>query len=280
MAWIGRALAWGRATLATGGPARLLVAGAAVTLGVAALAAAAAIGLVLAAPLLGWVGVAVEALALKSMLSLRGLAVTALRVGDHLDRGELDAARAAVGRDLVSRPTADLDGGQVASATVESVAENLTDALLGPVLFFLAFGLPGAVVYRVVNTADAMIGYRDGALLYFGRVAARLDDAFNLVPARLAALSLVAAAALAGADGRCALVTMRREHARTASPNAGWTMAAMAGALGVTLAKSGAYRLGDGRVPGPADVERAVRLMATAAALAIPPAVAVSLTWP
>ena len=266
--------------LAHGGPARLLVAGAAVTLGVAALAAAAAIGLVVGASLLGWIGVVVEALALKTMLSLRGLAVTALRVGDLLQRGELDAARAAVGRDLVSRPTADLDAGQVASATVESVAENLTDAFLGPVLFFLAFGLPGAVVYRVVNTADAMIGYRDGALLYFGRVAARLDDALNLVPARLAALSLVAAAALAGVDGRRALATMRREHARTASPNAGWTMTAMAGALRVSLTKSGAYRLGDGRVPGPADVERAVRLMATAAALAIPPAVAMSLAWP
>lgn len=277
MAWIGRALGWGRATFAAGSPRRLLVAGAGVTLGVAALAAGAAMVLVVFASTLGWVGLVVEALALKSVLSLRGLARTALAVGRDLERGDLGAARTALGRDLVSRPTAALDAGQVASATVESVAENLTDAFVAPVLFFLAFGLPGAVAYRVINTADAMIGYREGGLLYFGRVAARLDDLFNLAPARLAALSLVAAAAIAGADGRHAFATMRRDHHRTASPNAGWTMSAMAGALGVTLAKPGAYHLGDGRVPAPADVVRAVRLMATAAALAIPPVVAIAL---
>src|SRR5262249_34837731 len=162
-------------------------------------------------------------------------------------RADLDGSRAAVGRDLVSRPTGMLDAGQVTSAAIESVAENLTDAFLAPLLFFVAFGLPGAVMYRVVNTADAMIGYRDGRLLYFGRVAARLDDAFNLVPARLAGLLIVAAAAMAGADGRRALSTMRGDHARTASPNAGWTVSAMAGALGVTLAKPGAYSLGSGQ---------------------------------
>lgn len=277
MAWIGRALAWGRATFATGSAPRLLTAGAVVTLGVVALAIAASMALLAVASTLGWLGLVVEALALKSMLSLRGLARPALAVGDDLERADLGAARAAVGRDLVSRPTATLDAGQVASAAVESVAENLTDAFLAPVLFFLAFGLPGAVAYRVINTADAMIGYREGALLYFGRVAARLDDVLNFVPARLAALSLVAAAAIAGADSRRAFTTMRRDHDRTASPNAGWTMAAMAGALGVTLVKPGAYHLGAGRVPAPSDVVRAVRLMATAAALAIPPAVAIAL---
>jgi adenosylcobinamide-phosphate synthase len=277
VAWIGRALGWGRATFASGLPRRLLAAGAVVTLGVAALATAASMALVAFASMLGWLGLVVEALALKSMFSLRGLARTALAVAEDLERTDLGSARASVGRDLVSRPTATLAAGQVASATVESVAENLTDAFLAPVLFFLAFGLPGAVAYRVINTADAMIGYREGTLLYFGRVAARLDDVLNLVPARLAALSIVAAAAVAGADGRRALAAMRRDHGRTASPNAGWTMAAMAGALGVTLAKPGAYRLGAGRVPTPTDIGRAVRLMATAAALAIPPAAAIAL---
>lgn len=277
MAWIGRALGWGRATFAAGSPRRLLIAGAAVTLSVVALATAAALALIGVTSALGWLGIVVEALVLKSMLSLRGLARSALAVRGALDRVDLGAARAAVGRDLVSRPTATLDAGQLASATVESLAENLTDAFLAPLLFFLAFGLPGAVAYRVINTADAMIGYREGALLYFGRVAARLDDVLNLIPARLAALSLVAAAAIAGADSRRAFTTMRRDHARTASPNAGWTMSAMAGALGVTLAKPGAYHLGAGRVPAPADVASAVRLMATAAALAIPPAAALAL---
>jgi len=114
-----------------------------------------------------------------------------------------------------------------------------------------------------------MLGYREGALLYFGRVAARLDDLFNLVPARLAAASLVAAAWLAGGDARRALMTMRRDHGRTASPNAGWTMAAMAGALGVALEKPGAYRLGDGRLPAPHDIARSVRVVGVAAAISL-----------
>jgi adenosylcobinamide-phosphate synthase len=277
VAWIGWALDRGRAAFGSGGPARLVVAGAVVTVGVAALAAALAAGLVAVVAGLGWVGIAIEALALKTTLSVRGLARSALAVGDDLARADLTAARATVGRDLVSRPTAGLAAGDVASAAVESVAENLTDAFLAPVLFFVVFGLPGAVAYRAVNTADAMVGYREGALLHFGRVAARLDDALNLVPARLAALALVLAAPLAGARGGRALATMRRDHGRTASPNAGWTMAAMAGALGVSLAKPGAYRLGDGGAPTAQDIVRGVRVMALAVALALPLAVALAL---
>jgi adenosylcobinamide-phosphate synthase len=277
VAWIGRALAAGRATLGVGSRVRLLVAGGVVTLGVMLGATAGAVALGALTPRLGWLGLLVDALALKSMLSLRGLAAGALAVGADLRRADLTGARAALGRDLVSRPTAALDAGQVASATVESVAENLTDAFLAPVLFFLVFGLPGAVAYRVVNIADAMIGYREGILLYFGRVAARLDDVLNLVPARVAALALIVAAPLAGGDGRRALETMRRDHGRTASPNAGWTMAAMAGALGVALEKPGAYRLGDGRSPTADDIARAVGIMALGAALALVVAVTLSL---
>jgi adenosylcobinamide-phosphate synthase len=251
-----------------------------VTLGVTALAVAASMGLVMVAAQLGWLGVVIEGLALKSMLSLRGLAGAALGVRDELERADLAAARAGVGRHLVSRPTGGLDAGQVASATIESVAENLTDAFVAPLLFFLCFGLPGAVAYRVLNTADAMIGYRDGALLYFGRTAARLDDAFNIVPARVGAALIVAAAMVAGADAGRALSTARRDHRRTASPNAGWTMSAMAGALGVRLTKPGAYTLGDGPAPGQADIARAVRLLAVAAALALPPMAALALALP
>jgi adenosylcobinamide-phosphate synthase len=260
-----------------GSASRLFVGGAVVTLGVALLATGASVALAVSASTLGWLGVVLEGVALKSMLSLRGLARSALAVRDDLERADLSAARAGVARDLVSRPTDALDAGQVASATIESVAENFTDAFLAPMLFYVAFGLPGAVAYRVVNTADAMLGYREGSLLYFGRVAARLDDAFNLVPARLAAFCLVAAATIAGEDGRRAFATMRREHGRTASPNAGWTMAAMAGALGVTLAKHAAYRLGEGRAPVADDITRAIRVMAAAAALALPAVVALSL---
>jgi adenosylcobinamide-phosphate synthase len=166
----------------------------------------------------------------------------------------------------VSRPTAQLTAGQVASGAIESVAENLTDALVAPAVFFVLLGLPGALAYRALNTADTMLGYREGRLEYFGKVAARLDDVANLLPARIAGLALVVAA---GWRMTAAWSTMLRDHASTASPNAGWTMSATAGALGVTLEKPGSYRLGQGRAPRAADIGPSIWLVGRAAALAL-----------
>jgi len=266
VAWMGRALAAGRRALCHGGPIALLLAGGGLTLGLMAVAAGAGAAVAALAGMLGPGGIALEAVALKSTLSLRDLAGAARSVAAALERGDLDDARGRLGFHLVSRPTATLDAGQVASGAIESVAENLTDALVAPVVFLLLFGLPGALAYRALNTADTVLGYREGTLEYFGKVAARLDDLANLVPARLAALSIVAAA---GGRAPAAWSTMARDHARTASPNAGWTMSAMAGALGVTLEKPSTYRLGQERAPDPADVERSVRLMGRAAGLAL-----------
>ena len=265
VAWIGRALERGRARLCHGSPERLFIAGGALTLGVMALAALAGGVVVLVAGALGVAGLVLEAVALKSTLALRGLASAARSVAAALAAGDLVAARASLGFHLVSRPTADLDAGQVASGAIESLAENLTDAFVAPLLFYLAFGVPGALAYRALNTADTMLGYRDGALEYFGKLAARLDDLANLVPAPLAALTIVLAAARRAAP---AWSVMTRDHHHTASPNAGWTMSAMAGALDVTLEKPGAYRLGHGRPPGPADIESAIHLVARAIAIA------------
>jgi adenosylcobinamide-phosphate synthase len=215
---------------------------------------------------LGPVGLVLEAAALKATVSPRGLVAAARSVGRALEGADLDAARAALGWHLVSRPTATLDPGHVASGAIESVAENLTDALVAPVAFFLVLGLPGALAYRALNTADTMLGYREGALEHFGKIAARLDDLANLVPARLAALAIVAAA---GTSWTAAWAVMARDHAHTASPNAGWTMAAMAGALGVTLQKPSAYRLGRGPLPDAADIDRGVALANRAALLVL-----------
>jgi len=267
VAWLGRALAVGRRLLCRGSPPALLFGGALLTVGVAALAALAGALVETMAQRLGPFGLVLEALALACLVSLRGLAAAARRVAAALERGELDAARALVGRDLVSRPTAALDAGQVASATVESVAENLTDSFLAPACFFLAGGLPGVAAYRALNTADAMFGYREGALEHFGKVAARLDDLANLLPARLAGSAIVAGAALAGERACLALTVLRRDRRLTASPNAGWTMAAMAGALGVALDKPGAYRLGDGSLPSAGDIIRSLRVFAWASAV-------------
>lgn len=265
---MGHALAAGRRRLARGGPARLTVLGAVLVSLVAGAAALAGSGIAALAAPLGAVGLVLEALAFKSTFALRGLAGAAAAVAADLERGDLPTARARVGRDLVSRPTASLDEARVASAAIESVAENATDSLIAPLLFYAVFGLPGAFFYRAVNTADAMIGYRQADLEHFGKAAARLDDLLNLVPARLCALALVAGAGLAGADARGALDVMRRDRGRTASPNAGWTMAAMAGALGVSLEKPGHYVLGEGRRPSANDVRRSLAVLWRAAACA------------
>lgn len=269
VAGMGALLGAGRRRLARGGPVRLFVAGALLTLAVSALAGSAAWTLVRATAPLGVAGVLVQALALETLLSVRGLVAAARLVAARLAAGDVVAARAALGEHLVSRPTATLDPPRVASGAIESVAENLTDALVAPAACFLLFGLPGAAVYRVVNTADAMLGYREGVLEWFGKAAARLDDLLNLLPARLAALAIVAGAALTGAPARRAFVTMWRDGGRTASPNAGWTMAAMAGALGVALEKPDVYRLGRGPLPDAADVARGLRVAALAAVVAL-----------
>lgn len=180
---------------------------------------------------------------LKSSFSLRELWRAGARMRDVLSRKALVSARMEV-RALVSRDAESLDEPHLVSATVESLAENLTDSLVAPTLFFLLLGVPGALAYRVVNTLDAMIGYR-GRYEYLGKAAARLDDLLNYVPARLAALALVAGALPARQDARGAWHIMRRDGGRTESPNAGWTMAAAAGALGLQLEKTGHYRLGE-----------------------------------
>jgi adenosylcobinamide-phosphate synthase len=276
---MGRALEAGRRGLCRGGPIRLVLAGAGLTIAVAGVAVVVAWLVSWLAHALGPVGLILEALALKTMLSVRALAGAVRGVAIELGGGRLQAARHAVGYHLVSRPTATLDEGHVASAAVESVAENLTDSWVGPLVFYAIFGLPGAAAYRAVNTADAMIGYRTGELEHFGKVAARLDDLLNLAPARLAALALVMAAPLAGGDRAQSWAVMRRDHGRTASPNAGWTMAAMAGALRVRLEKPGHYTLGQGPLPGVAQVEVSVRILRVAAIM-VTIALAVMLNMP
>lgn len=273
VAWLGRLVGWGRRRLERGSRGRLLAGGALLALGIAVVAALAG-WLVASARCLGMpcpavAGVIWEGIALKAAISLRGLFVAARGVRADLGRGDLAGARTAVGVHLVSRPTQGLTCSQVTSAAIESIAENLTDAVLAPFCFYLVGGLPGAYVYRAINTADAMIGYRTGNLEMLGKTVARLDDLLNWIPARLAGLAIVAGAGLAGASARGAWRTMLREHALTASPNAGWTMAAMAGALGVVLEKPGAYRLGEGPAPSVDDIGRGLAVLAASAALAV-----------
>ena len=280
VAWIGRLLVWGRARSWASSPAGLMAAGGGVLAGVLLLVVGLAAGASWMAGRLGWPGLVLEAALLKCAFSLRGLVGAARGVTAALEKGSLEEARRRVGRDLVSRPAEELSAPHVASATVESVAENLTDSVVAPLLFFLIGGLPGAWAYRVVNTADAMWGYREGELKYLGKAAARLDDALNWIPARLAAIGIVLSAFMSGAAAGRAVIgawrTMWSDGGRTASPNAGWTMAAMAGALGVTLEKPGAYRLGSGPLPTARHIHRAIAVMLFASGLSVAVGLAVA----
>jgi adenosylcobinamide-phosphate synthase len=264
--WLGRALEWAERRA----PDRGVADGMAAVMSVAAGAWAAARLVAIVARRLGWPGILLEALALKPAFAVRRLAEATSGVELALRAGDLPAARARVGRDLVSRPTGDLEADEVTSAAIESAAENLVDSVAAPVLAYAAGGLPAAWAYRAVNTADAMWGYRDTRYEHFGKAAARFDDVVNLVPARLGAAALALGAALAGEDGAGAARVAWAQHRRTASPNAGWPMAAMAGALDIGLRKRGAYQLGEGALPSSPDaIRRARRVVGWAAAITV-----------
>jgi len=210
----------------------------------------------------------VDGVELWPLLALRTLLRAALRVGDALQDGDLGRAREEL-RWLVGRDRAALDATLVASAAVESVAENLADSVVAPLLYARLGGPALAAAHRFANTADAQVGYRDRFRLG-GRVAARLDDALGLVPARCSALLVAVAAPAGGGSVRGALRVWRRDGGATPSPNAGRPMAAMAGALGVRLEKPGAHVLNaSGAPPTAADIGRAVRIARAATVLVL-----------
>ncbi len=214
----------------------------------------------------GWLA---EAGLLKMTFSLRGLTAAADEVRATLAAGNLSEARRLVSWHLVSRETTTLSPSQVAAATIESVAENTSDGVVAPLLYYAWGGLAAALAYRFVNTADAMLGYRDPAHEWLGKVPARLDDLANLLPARVTAGLLILAAAPAGEDLAGAWRVWRQDASKTSSPNAGHPMSAMAGALGVKLEKVGHYQLGAGGCPpAPGDIGRAVHLSRVAIVLA------------
>src|SRR4051794_8992971 len=186
---------------------------------------------------------------------------------EHLLAGDLTAARAALPT-LAGRDPSGLDAGELARATIESVAENTADAAVGPLLWGAVAGLPGLLVYRAANTLDAMVGHRSPHYARFGWAAARTDDVLGWLPARLTAVLTVVCAPLAGGSAGGALRTWWRDGAAHPSPNAGRCEAAMAGALGVRLGGRNVYGsrveerpvLGSGRAPEGGDIGRAVRL--------------------
>jgi adenosylcobinamide-phosphate synthase len=221
----------------------------------------------------GWLA---ELFVVTALLAQRSLFAHVWRVGKALRLNGLEGGRAAVAH-IVGRDVQALDDYGVARAAIESSAENFSDAVVAPVFWYLLLGLPGMLAYKAINTLDSMIAYRTPRYEQFGKVAARLDDAANLIPARVSALVLtLAALTTPTANARRALVTVLRDARKHRSPNAGWPEAAMAGALGLALAGPRPYHgqmqaspwIGDGRARAtPHDITRALYLYAVACLL-------------
>jgi adenosylcobinamide-phosphate synthase len=223
-------------------------------------------------------GSVAAALVASALLAQRSLHAHVGRVASALERADLAAARQAVSH-IVGRDVAALDQAGVARAAIESLAENFSDGVVAPVLWMAIGGLPGAAIYKAVNTADSMIGFRTPRYAAFGWAAARLDDLVNRPAARLSALLIVAAGGLtAGASPASAWRAVVRDAHRHRSPNAGYPEAAMAGALGLRLAGPRVYggvpiddaMMGDGRrAADAADIRAALKLYRHADAILI-----------
>ncbi len=206
-------------------------------------------------------------LATWTVLGGRSLADEGTSMGRELDSGDVEAARERL-PNLCGRDAARLDTFGLARATVESVAENTSDAVVGPLVWGAAFGVPGLLGYRAANTLDAMVGHKSPRYLRFGWASARLDDVLNLLPARLAALLTVGGAPVVGGSAPQAWETWRRDASAHPSPNAGQVEAAFAGALEIRLGGRTVYShgveerpvLGHGRNPDSGHVTRAVEL--------------------
>jgi adenosylcobinamide-phosphate synthase len=219
---------------------------------------------------------ALVAAATWTVLGGRTLRREAGMMADALERDDLPAARARLSH-LCGRDPSALGPAELARATVESVAENTSDAVVAPLFWGAVAGLPGLLGYRAANTLDAMVGHRSARYARFGTPSARLDDALNLVPSRLTALLVVAAAPLVGGERAEAWRVWRRDGADHPSPNAGQCESAMAGALGVRLGGRNVYSgrtevrplIGDGPRPAVAHIRPAARLSGAVALAAV-----------
>lgn len=235
----------------------------------------------------GWIGTVLVA---SVLLAGRSLYDHVTVVADAFADG-LPAARAAVSR-IVGRDPGSLDQSRVCRAAIESIAENFSDGVIAPSIWFLAFGLPGLFAYKAINTADSMIGHLTPRYEAFGWASARLDDLVNLPASRIAGLLVALAAPSTGGSIGEAFRTMFAEAPHHRSPNAGWPEAAMASALGIALAGPRRYagiivsdpfvNASGRRDANPTDIRRALRvyLVAHAAFLAIVAAGAVAVLWP
>ena len=187
----------------------------------------------------------VSGLLLKTTIAIRGMEKHAKAILESLDQNNLKIARTHLSM-IVKRNTQNLDKNHIISGTLESISENTVDGITGPLFYFGIFGLPGAFVYRVINTADSMIGYKNNIFKNIGWFAAICDTILNYIPSRLTGLVMIISAAILQNNWKDSYKIMIRDGKKTESPNAGYPMAALAGALGTKFEKINHYELGNG----------------------------------
>ena len=198
---------------------------------------------------------------LKITIAIRGMEKHALAVVSSLERDDILSARNNLSM-IVKRDTKNLDKNHIISGVIESISENTVDGITGPLFYFGLFGIPGALVYRVINTADSMIGYKTNIFKNIGWFAANCDKFLNYIPSRLTALTMIFSAMILKNDWKKSYAIMIRDASKTESPNAGYPMAAIAGALGKKFEKINHYSLGDGDISFSVDhIKSAIRLM-------------------
>jgi adenosylcobinamide-phosphate synthase len=208
----------------------------------------------------------VGAILFKATFAIRGMGQYTKPIAKALKQNDLAGARKWLPY-IVRRDPNSLNERQIISAAVESIAESTTDGITAPFFFFALFGVPGAFAYRVVNTLDSMVGYKNVENRNIGWFSAKLDTLANYIPARLTAYLMVAASLLLREDWRESWRILQRDKHKTASPNAGFTISAMAGALNIQLEKQGYYTLGDDHGISPEHIPKALRVMTVTAAL-------------
>jgi len=207
------------------------------------------------------VSIAVSSILLKTTIAIRGMQKHALAVVDALEKDDLDSARNHLSM-IVKRNTKHLDKNHISSAVLESVSENTVDGITGPLFYYAIFGLPGAFVYRAINTIDSMVGYKTSLFRNIGWFGANCDTILNYIPSRLTGLVMILSALILGYNWKESFYIMRRDGKKLESPNAGFPIAALAGALGTKLEKINYYAVGDGNIEfTKSHIISAIRLM-------------------
>jgi adenosylcobinamide-phosphate synthase len=208
----------------------------------------------------------VGAILFKATFAIRGMGQYTRPIAKALKQNDLAGARKWLPY-IVRRDPNSLNERQIISAAVESIAESTTDGITAPFFFYALFGVPGAFAYRVINTLDSMVGYKNSEFKNIGWFSAKMDTITNYIPARVTAYLMVAAAFILREDWRESYRILQRDKHKTASPNAGFTISAMAGALNIQLEKQGHYTLGDDHGISHEHIPKALRMMTVTAAL-------------